>query len=121
MATTRKSVGLVRALQAPSTSVLSLSRGSLSQLARLGPARQSRSLSTTNSRTSNLATFKIPKVLNEPNHHYTKNSAQREGLYSAVDRYRSRSAIEVPIVVGGKEVRWRCLDDFFILQSLTIK
>ncbi|KAJ8106328.1 hypothetical protein ONZ43_g7103 [Nemania bipapillata] len=37
-------------------------------------------------------------------HHYAKNSAQREGLYSAVDKLRSRGAVEVPIVVGGKEI-----------------
>ncbi|KAI0206211.1 delta-1-pyrroline-5-carboxylate dehydrogenase 1 [Astrocystis sublimbata] len=102
MATSQRSVGLVRALQTPSASV---ARASLSQSTRLGVSRQMRCLSTTTTRSSTLASFKIPKILNEPNHHYTKNSAQRDGLYSAVERYRSNGAVEVPIVVGGKEIK----------------
>ncbi|KAI0404474.1 delta-1-pyrroline-5-carboxylate dehydrogenase 1 [Xylaria palmicola] len=90
MATARRSLGLVRALQ---------------QSSRLGTPKQSRCLSTTNSRQSSIAAFKIPKVLNEPNQHYGKSSPQRIELYAAVDRLRSRGAIEVPIVVGGKEIK----------------
>ncbi|KAJ8129895.1 hypothetical protein O1611_g3739 [Lasiodiplodia mahajangana] len=105
MAATRKSVGLVRALQAPPSSLLTLSRARSSQCSRLSVQRQLRCLSTTNSRSSNIAAFKIPKVLNEPNHHYAKNSAQRDSLYSAVEGYRSRGAIDVPIVVAGKKLR----------------
>ncbi|KAI1359646.1 delta-1-pyrroline-5-carboxylate dehydrogenase 1 [Xylaria arbuscula] len=96
MTISRKSVGLVKALQTPSVNGQLLSRTS---------SRQSRLLSTTTSGSSQLAAFKIPKILNEPNQHYTKNSPQREGLYSAVDAYRKRGAVEVPIVVGGKEIK----------------
>ncbi|KAH6678071.1 Aldehyde/histidinol dehydrogenase [Halenospora varia] len=54
---------------------------------------------------STIATFKIPKVLNEPNHHYAKGSAQREGLTAALDRLQKKAPLEVPIVVGGKEIK----------------
>ncbi|ROV96342.1 hypothetical protein VPNG_09035 [Cytospora leucostoma] len=57
------------------------------------------------SRASVLATFKTPKVTNEPNHHYAKGSSQREGLYSAVQSLRKEGTIDVPIVVGGKEIK----------------
>ncbi|KAI1434652.1 delta-1-pyrroline-5-carboxylate dehydrogenase 1 [Xylaria sp. CBS 124048] len=97
MATPRKSIGLTRVFQTSSTG---LSRKALGQ-----SLRQARCLSTTSTRSSNLATFKIPKVLNEPNHHYAKNSAQREGLLAAVETARSRGSIEVPLVIGGKRVK----------------
>ncbi|KAK0730468.1 Aldehyde/histidinol dehydrogenase [Lasiosphaeris hirsuta] len=54
---------------------------------------------------STIATFKIPKVANEPNHHYAKGSAQRSGLTAAVERLRNGGALEVPLVIGGKEIR----------------
>ncbi|KAI1820047.1 delta-1-pyrroline-5-carboxylate dehydrogenase 1 [Xylaria intraflava] len=100
MATTRKSVGLVRVLQAPSASMPSLSRTAPSQ-----SLRQARCLSTTSTRASSLATFKVPQILNEPNHHYAKNSAQRDGLLSAAEAVRRKGGIEVPIVVGGKHIK----------------
>lgn len=56
-------------------------------------------------RMSTFAAFKIPKVLNEPNHHYAKGSAQREGLTAALDSFNSQIPLEVPIVVGGKEIK----------------
>lgn len=37
-------------------------------------------------------------------HHYAKGSAQREGLLSTVQKVKSKGAVNVPIVVGGKEV-----------------
>ncbi|KAK5658698.1 hypothetical protein OQA88_1507 [Cercophora sp. LCS_1] len=52
-----------------------------------------------------IASFKIPKVTNEPNHHYAKGSAQRAGLASAIDSLRKRGALEVPLVIGGKEIK----------------
>ncbi|KAM0329975.1 hypothetical protein ACHAQA_004144 [Verticillium albo-atrum] len=51
------------------------------------------------------ASFKIPKVLNEPNHHYAKGSAQREGLTAALQTLQQKLPLEVPIVVGGKEIK----------------
>ncbi|KAI1116806.1 delta-1-pyrroline-5-carboxylate dehydrogenase 1 [Nemania sp. NC0429] len=107
MATTRKSIGLVRALQtaSPSTSPLLLSRTGLSRRwTRQGVPTQLRCLSTTDRRCSNFATFKVPRVLNEPNHHYTKGSAQREGLQKTLDTLRKAPAVDVPLFVGGKEV-----------------
>ncbi|TGO26076.1 hypothetical protein BPAE_0066g00020 [Botrytis paeoniae] len=52
-----------------------------------------------------IASFKIPKVVNEPNHHYAKGSAQRDGLYKALERLESKAPLEVPLVVGGKEIK----------------
>ncbi|KAE8452365.1 hypothetical protein EG329_001065 [Mollisiaceae sp. DMI_Dod_QoI] len=54
---------------------------------------------------STIASFKIPKVSNEPNHHYAKGSAQREGLTAALEGFQKKAPIEVPIVVGGKELK----------------
>jgi hypothetical protein len=68
-----------------------------------------------------IASFKIPKISNEPNvsfyncaagftalisgqHHYAKGSAQREGLTAALDVFQKKGPVEVPIVVGGKKV-----------------
>ncbi|RFU36018.1 hypothetical protein B7463_g319, partial [Scytalidium lignicola] len=53
---------------------------------------------------STLAAFKVPKISNEPNHHYAKGSAQRQGLTAAVDGLQKKIPVEVPIVVGGKEI-----------------
>jgi hypothetical protein len=51
-----------------------------------------------------LATFKTPTVFNEPNQHYAKGSQQREGLNAAIEKLQKKLPIEVPVVVGGKEV-----------------
>ncbi|TVY27453.1 Delta-1-pyrroline-5-carboxylate dehydrogenase, mitochondrial [Lachnellula hyalina] len=56
-------------------------------------------------RMSTIASFKIPKVSNEPNHHYTKGSSQREGLTAALDRLQQKVPLEVPVVIGGKEIK----------------
>ncbi|AEO54127.1 hypothetical protein MYCTH_2296305 [Thermothelomyces thermophilus ATCC 42464] len=56
-------------------------------------------------RMSTIAAFKIPKVANEPNQHYAKNSAQRAGLTSALEALQKKGALEVPLVIGGKEVK----------------
>ncbi|KND90287.1 Delta-1-pyrroline-5-carboxylate dehydrogenase, mitochondrial [Tolypocladium ophioglossoides CBS 100239] len=52
-----------------------------------------------------LATWRTPKVANEPNHHYAKGSAQRQGLTAAIERLQQKLPLEVPVVVGGKEVK----------------
>ncbi|KAH8905134.1 delta-1-pyrroline-5-carboxylate dehydrogenase 1 [Coniochaeta sp. PMI_546] len=54
---------------------------------------------------STIATFKVPKVANEPNHHYAKGSAQREGLTAAIEAFQKRGALEVPLVIGGREIK----------------
>ncbi|KAK2039096.1 1-pyrroline-5-carboxylate dehydrogenase [Colletotrichum somersetense] len=51
------------------------------------------------------AAFKIPTISNEPNHHYTKGSAQREGLNAALDALQSKLPLEVPVVVAGQELK----------------
>jgi 1-pyrroline-5-carboxylate dehydrogenase len=56
-------------------------------------------------RMSTIAAFKIPKVANEPNQHYAKNSPQRAGLTSALESLQKKGALEVPLVVGGKEIK----------------
>ncbi|KAG5982669.1 hypothetical protein E4U55_001551 [Claviceps digitariae] len=60
-----------------------------------------------------LATFKTPNVANEPNHHYAKGSAQRKGLTAAIENYQKKVPIEVPVVVGGKEIKTSALSHQF--------
>ncbi|KFY00396.1 hypothetical protein V495_03795 [Pseudogymnoascus sp. VKM F-4514 (FW-929)] len=56
-------------------------------------------------RTFSLASYRIPKVVNEPNHHYAKGSAQRAGLMSALKQFQSLTPLEVPLFIGGEEVK----------------
>ncbi|KAL7008531.1 1-pyrroline-5-carboxylate dehydrogenase [Cystobasidiomycetes sp. EMM_F5] len=55
-----------------------------------------------------LATFKVPRIDNEPNKHYAPGSAERKALRSAVDKLRSEAKngdIQVPCVVDGQEIK----------------
>ncbi|PFH57088.1 hypothetical protein XA68_15525 [Ophiocordyceps unilateralis] len=52
-----------------------------------------------------LAAFKTPKVANEPNHHYAKDSSQRQGLMAAVDKFQKWLPVEVPVVIGGTKLQ----------------
>lgn len=54
---------------------------------------------------STFAAFKLPSISNEPNAHYTKGSASREGLVSALEAFKSKSPLEVPLVVTGKSIK----------------
>ncbi|KAI1647838.1 delta-1-pyrroline-5-carboxylate dehydrogenase 1 [Daldinia loculata] len=101
MASTRRGYGLVRAMQSPTLS----SRVCSKCLPALRSPRNIRALSTTSARTTSLATFKIPKVTNEPNHIYAKGSAQRAGLIAAIETQQKKGPIEIPLVIGGKEVK----------------
>ncbi|OAA61282.1 delta-1-pyrroline-5-carboxylate dehydrogenase [Niveomyces insectorum RCEF 264] len=56
-------------------------------------------------RMSSMAAFKPPSVANEPNHTYAKGSAQRAGLTAAIDALQAQGPLDVPLMVGGKEVR----------------
>ncbi|PHH67637.1 hypothetical protein CDD82_1251 [Ophiocordyceps australis] len=56
-----------------------------------------------------LATFKTPQVANEANHHYAKGSAQRQRLAAAIDGLQQKLPMEVPVVVGGKEIKTSAL------------
>ncbi|KAI0841076.1 delta-1-pyrroline-5-carboxylate dehydrogenase 1 [Hypoxylon sp. FL0890] len=100
MAATPRSYGLARALQSSSLSSRVCSRC----LPLLQSPSNARALSTTSARMTALATFKIPKVSNEPNQHYAKGSAQREGLLAAVAAQQKKGAIKIPLFIGGKEV-----------------
>ncbi|KAI5466752.1 Aldehyde/histidinol dehydrogenase [Mariannaea sp. PMI_226] len=52
-----------------------------------------------------LAAFRPPKVFNEPNQHYAKNSEQRDGLTAALEKLQGKLPLEVPVFVGGKEIK----------------
>ncbi|KAL2212064.1 delta-1-pyrroline-5-carboxylate dehydrogenase 1 [Sarocladium strictum] len=60
-----------------------------------------------------LARFKTPQVNNEPNQHYGKGSASREGLTAAVERLKGKLPLQVPVVVGGKEITTSSLSQQF--------
>ncbi|KAI3397837.1 hypothetical protein diail_10238 [Diaporthe ilicicola] len=89
-----RSVGL-RSMTSRSTSALS---------SRLAGTPLPRTFATSVPRASVLASFKIPKISNEPNHHYAKGSSQREGLLATVQKVKGKGTVNVPIVVGGKEI-----------------
>ncbi|KAI9881062.1 MAG: 1-pyrroline-5-carboxylate dehydrogenase [Pleopsidium flavum] len=52
-----------------------------------------------------LATFQVPQVHNEPSKHYVKGSEDRTKLQSALEALKSKAPLEVPLFVGGKEVK----------------
>ncbi|KAI9839958.1 MAG: hypothetical protein M1819_000150 [Sarea resinae] len=54
---------------------------------------------------STIASFKIPKIQNEPNKHYEKGSPDRAQLAAAVEALKAKAPLEVPIVVGGKDIK----------------
>ena len=64
-----------------------------------------RSFSTSKHSMSTLATFKIPEIKNEPNHHYEKGSRSREALAAAVAALQKKAPLEVPVVISGKEIK----------------
>ncbi|KAK1246988.1 hypothetical protein MKX08_000790 [Trichoderma sp. CBMAI-0020] len=52
-----------------------------------------------------LAAFRPPTITNEPNQHYAKGSQQREGLTAAVEKLQQKLPLEVPVVVGGQQIK----------------
>lgn len=54
---------------------------------------------------STFASFKIPDIKNEPNQHYEKGSASREGLAAAVSALQKKAPLEIPVVISGKEIK----------------
>ncbi|XMA11413.1 hypothetical protein WAI453_004204 [Rhynchosporium graminicola] len=78
---------------------------SLKSLRPLNPCLQAAKPNSIPRHSSTLATFSIPKISNEPNHHYAKGSAERKGLTAALDSFQKRTPLEVPIVVGGKKIK----------------
>ncbi|TYJ58798.1 1-pyrroline-5-carboxylate dehydrogenase [Cryptococcus floricola] len=54
---------------------------------------------------SQLASFKVPEIDNEPMRNYPPNSAERAGLQAAVDKMLKQAPFEVPIVINGEEYK----------------
>ncbi|PLN77258.1 delta-1-pyrroline-5-carboxylate dehydrogenase PrnC [Aspergillus taichungensis] len=51
------------------------------------------------------ATFKVPRIDNEPNQHYAPGSPDRKGLEDALSRHKSSAPLNVPLVIAGKEIK----------------
>ncbi|KAF2145659.1 uncharacterized protein K452DRAFT_243886 [Aplosporella prunicola CBS 121167] len=52
-----------------------------------------------------LATFKIPKIDNEPNKHYAKNTVERQKLAEALEKMKKQGPLDIPVFIGGKEIK----------------
>ncbi|KAL7267952.1 1-pyrroline-5-carboxylate dehydrogenase [Rhizina undulata] len=68
-----------------------------------------RSISSRNATMSTLATFKVPKVENEPNKHYAKGSPDRAALEAAVSKLRSKAPISVPLFINSEAITTKSL------------
>ncbi|KAL2797920.1 Aldehyde/histidinol dehydrogenase [Aspergillus keveii] len=55
-------------------------------------------------RTAAYATFKVPRIDNEPNKHYAPGSPDRKGLQEALARHQQAAPFKVPLVIAGKEI-----------------
>lgn len=55
--------------------------------------------------TPSFSPIPLKSLTNCLQHHYAKGSAQRAGLESTIKALKKKGTVEVPIVVGGKEVR----------------
>ncbi|KAK8861363.1 1-pyrroline-5-carboxylate dehydrogenase [Kwoniella newhampshirensis] len=54
---------------------------------------------------SQLASFKVPVIDNEPMKNYGPGSAERQALQAAVDKMLKSAPFEVPCIVNGKEIK----------------
>lgn len=54
--------------------------------------------------TPNNASFKLPRVANEPNVHYAPGSPEREALAKALKETEAAAPFYVPAVIDGKHV-----------------
>ncbi|MCJ1223550.1 1-pyrroline-5-carboxylate dehydrogenase [Toensbergia leucococca] len=52
-----------------------------------------------------IASFKVPKVENEANKHFAKGSTDRQELEAALKALTQQSPLEIPAVIGGKEIK----------------
>lgn len=52
-----------------------------------------------------LASFKVPKIENEPNKHYAPGTLERKALEDALAATKQKAPLNIPLVIGGKEVR----------------
>ncbi|KNG86026.1 delta-1-pyrroline-5-carboxylate dehydrogenase [Aspergillus nomiae NRRL 13137] len=51
------------------------------------------------------ATFKVPRIDNEPNKHYAPGSPDRKGLEEALAKHQQNAPFNVPLVIAGKEIK----------------
>ncbi|KAL4804316.1 Aldehyde/histidinol dehydrogenase [Aspergillus unguis] len=51
------------------------------------------------------ATFKVPRIDNEPNKHYAAGSPDRKALQDALARTQKDAPLSVPLVIAGKEIK----------------
>ncbi|KAE8144836.1 Aldehyde/histidinol dehydrogenase [Aspergillus avenaceus] len=51
------------------------------------------------------ATFKVPRIDNEPNKHYAPGTPDRKGLEDALAKHKQSAPLNVPLVIGGKEIK----------------
>ncbi|PGH01479.1 1-pyrroline-5-carboxylate dehydrogenase [Helicocarpus griseus UAMH5409] len=51
-----------------------------------------------------LASFKPPAVQNEPTQNYAKGSPEREKLASAIAAFKKQAPLQIPLVIGGKQL-----------------
>ncbi|KAJ9250816.1 hypothetical protein DTO207G8_5808 [Paecilomyces variotii] len=54
---------------------------------------------------ASLANFKVPRIDNEPNKHYAPGSPDRKALEQALATVKQNAPINVPLVIGGKEIK----------------
>ncbi|WWC60070.1 1-pyrroline-5-carboxylate dehydrogenase [Kwoniella dejecticola CBS 10117] len=54
---------------------------------------------------SQLASFRVPVIDNEPMRNYAVGSEERKGLQAAVDKMLKAAPFEVPCIINGKEVK----------------
>ncbi len=54
---------------------------------------------------STTASFKVPRITNEPNQHYAKDSPDRAGLTSALEAMKKQGPMQIPVVISGKHVK----------------
>ncbi|KAF3939520.1 Omega-crystallin [Dactylella cylindrospora] len=63
-----------------------------------------RPLSTSAAKMSTIASFKLPAVINEPNQHFAKGTAERQKLEAALEVLKKKGTIDIPVVVNGKPI-----------------
>ncbi|CCX14886.1 Aldehyde/histidinol dehydrogenase [Pyronema domesticum] len=82
-------------------SVTQLSSGAPYKLATSRRVARSTTLSASaNRKMATMASFKVPKVENEPNHHYAPNTPSRLALDAALTALRSKSPQKIPLHIG---------------------
>ncbi|OJJ64100.1 hypothetical protein ASPSYDRAFT_138758 [Aspergillus sydowii CBS 593.65] len=71
----------------------------------LPAARTTVASALSRTKTASYATFKVPRIDNEPNKHYAPGSPDRKALQDALARSQQSAPLSVPLVIAGKEVK----------------